>query len=242
MGLLLIIPAIVIPITLFGRRLRKVSRTSEDRVADIGAMVTEVLSAMKIVQGFNQEDREHGRFREAVERTFAVARRRVIIRAAMTAVVILLVFGGITLLVWRGAQAVSEGTISGGTIAAFVLTAGLVAGAIGALTEVYGDLLRGAGRRAVCPNCWRKSPQSPRPTARRTCPYRHAEGCRSATSPSAIRRGSKHPPSPISASRSSPAKRSRSSARRERASRPFSSWQNGFTIRRRVRSGLMAFR
>lgn len=145
MGLLLIIPAIVVPITLFGRRLRKVSRTSQDRVADIGAMVTEVLSAMKIVQGFNQEDREHGRFEEAVERTFSVAKRRVIIRAAMTAVVILLVFGGITLLVWRGAQAVSEGTISGGTIAAFVLTAGLVAGAIGALTEVYGDLLRGAG-------------------------------------------------------------------------------------------------
>ena len=145
MGLLLIIPAIVIPITLFGRRLRKVSRTSQDRVADIGAMVTEVLSAMKIVQGFNQEGREHGRFQEAVERTFSVARRRVMIRAAMTAVVILLVFGGITLLVWRGAQAVSEGTITGGTIAAFVLTAGLVAGAIGALTEVYGDLLRGAG-------------------------------------------------------------------------------------------------
>ena len=145
MGLLLIIPAIVVPITLFGRRLRKVSRTSQDRVADIGAMVTEVLSAMKIVQGFNQEGREHGRFREAVERTFAVARRRVMLRAAMTAVVILLVFGGITLLVWRGAQAVSEGAISGGTIAAFVLTAGLVAGAIGALTEVYGDLLRGAG-------------------------------------------------------------------------------------------------
>ena len=145
LGLLLIIPLIVVPITLFGRRLRKVSRTSQDRVADIGAMVTEVLSAMKIVQGFNQEAREHGRFTEAVERTFAVAKRRVIIRAAMTAVVIMLVFGGITLLVWRGAQAVSEGTITGGTIAAFVLTAGLVAGAIGALTEVYGDLLRGAG-------------------------------------------------------------------------------------------------
>ena len=145
MGLLLLIPAIIIPITIFGRRLRKVSRTSQDRVADIGAMVTEVLSAMKIVQGFNQEGREHGRFQEVVERTFSVARRRVMIRAAMTAVVILLVFGGITLLVWRGAQAVSEGTITGGTIAAFVLTAGLVAGAIGALTEVYGDLLRGAG-------------------------------------------------------------------------------------------------
>ncbi len=145
MGLFLIIPAIVVPITYFGRRLRKVSRTSQDRVADIGAMVTEVLGAMKIVQGFNQERREHQRFEEAVERTFWVAKRRVIIRAIMTAVVILCVFGGITLLVWRGAEAVSEGSISGGTIAAFVLTAGLVAGAFGALTEVYGDLLRGAG-------------------------------------------------------------------------------------------------
>ncbi len=145
MGLFLIIPAVVIPITIFGRRLRKVSRTSQDRVADIGAMVTEVLGAMKIVQGFNQEEREHERFQEAVENTFTTAKRRVIIRAAMTAIVILCVFGGVTMLVWRGAEAVSEGTISGGTIAAFVLTAGLVAGAFGALTEVYGDLLRGAG-------------------------------------------------------------------------------------------------
>ena len=145
MGMLLIIPAIVIPITLFGRRLRKVSRTSQDRVADIGAIVTEVLSAMKIVQGFNQETREHDRFREAVERTFTVAKRRIIIRAALTACVILFIFGGITMLVWRGAEAVNEGTISGGTIAAFVLTAGLVAGAFGALTEVYGDLLRASG-------------------------------------------------------------------------------------------------
>ncbi|WP_369027319.1 ABC transporter transmembrane domain-containing protein [Qipengyuania sp. RANM35] len=145
LGLVLIIPAIVVPITVFGRRLRNVSRTSQDRVADIGAMVTEVLSAMKIVQGFNQEEREHGRFTQAVERTFSTAKRRIIIRAAMTAVIILCVFGGITLLVWRGAEAVGEGTISGGTIAAFVLTAGLVAGAFGALTEVYGDLLRGAG-------------------------------------------------------------------------------------------------
>ncbi|MEZ5680789.1 MAG: ABC transporter transmembrane domain-containing protein [Erythrobacter sp.] len=145
MGLFLIIPAIVIPITVFGRRLRTVSRTSQDRVADIGAMVTEVLAAMKIVQGFNQEGREHARFSDAVERTFTTAKRRIIIRAAMTAVIILCVFGGITMLVWRGAEAVGEGTISGGTIAAFVLTAGLVAGAFGALTEVYGDLLRGAG-------------------------------------------------------------------------------------------------
>ncbi|WP_341710973.1 ABC transporter transmembrane domain-containing protein [Erythrobacter sp.] len=144
-GLVLIIPAIVVPITFFGRRLRNVSRTSQDRVADIGAMVTEVLGAMKIVQGFNQEAREHERFQGAVERTFATAKRRIMIRAAMTSVVILCVFGGITMLVWKGAEEVSAGTISGGTIAAFVITAGLVAGSFGALTEVYGDLLRGAG-------------------------------------------------------------------------------------------------
>lgn len=144
-GLVIGIPLVVLPITIFGRRLRNVSRTSQDRVADVGAMVTEVLSGMKIVQAFNQESREHERFGEAVEKTFATAKRRIVIRASMTSIVILLIFGSITMLMWRGALAVSEGAISGGTIAAFVLTGGLVAGAFGSLTEVYGDLLRGAG-------------------------------------------------------------------------------------------------
>ncbi len=144
-GLVLVIPLVVLPITVFGRRVRTVSRDSQDRIADIGAMVTEVLSAMKIVQGFNQEGRETDRFGAAVERSFATAKRRILIRAIMTSVVIFLVFGAITLLMWRGALGVSSGTISGGTIAAFVITGGLVAGAFGALTEVYGDLLRGAG-------------------------------------------------------------------------------------------------
>jgi ATP-binding cassette subfamily B protein len=145
LGLLLVIPVVIIPITLFGRRLRNVSRTSQDRVADIGAMVTEVLSAMKIVQGFNQEARETERFGEAVEETFTVGRRRIVIRAMMTSIIIFAIFGAITLLMWRGAISVVEGEISGGTIAAFVITGGLVAGAFGSLTEVYGDLLRGAG-------------------------------------------------------------------------------------------------
>jgi ATP-binding cassette subfamily B protein len=145
LGLLLVIPVVIIPITLFGRRLRNVSRTSQDRVADIGAMVTEVLSAMKIVQGFNQEGRETERFGEAVEETFTVGRRRIVIRAMMTSIIIFAIFGAITLLMWRGAISVVEGEISGGTIAAFVITGGLVAGAFGSLTEVYGDLLRGAG-------------------------------------------------------------------------------------------------
>jgi ATP-binding cassette subfamily B protein len=144
-GLLLGIPLVVIPLRLFGRRLRSASRISQDRVADVGAMVSEVLGAMKIVQAFNQEQREGERFAGAVERTFATARRRILIRALMTAVVILFIFGSITVLMWQGALGVAAGTISGGTIAAFVLTSAIVAGGFGALTEVYGDLLRGAG-------------------------------------------------------------------------------------------------
>lgn len=144
-GLVLVIPLVVLPLVIFGRKVRTVSRDSQDRIADIGAMVTEVLAAMKIVQGFNQEARESDRFSDAVERSFDTAKRRILIRAIMTAAVIFLIFGAITLLMWQGAVGVSTGAISGGTIAAFVITGGLVAGAFGALAEVYGDLLRGAG-------------------------------------------------------------------------------------------------
>ncbi len=145
LGLLIGIPLVIAPIVFFGRKIRAVSRTSQDRIADVGAYVTEVLSAMKIVQSFGQERRESERFAGVVEGTFETARRRILLRAAMTSVVILLVFGGVVLVMWRGALAVADGLISGGTIAAFVLTGGLVAGALGSLTEVYGDLLRGAG-------------------------------------------------------------------------------------------------
>ena len=145
-GMLVIgVPLVLGPIVWFGRRLRTVSRESQDRVATVGSRVSEVLGAMKIVQGFNQEWREQQRFGEAVEATFATARRRILLRSSMTAVVIAVIFGAITLLLWRGAVQVAEGTLSGGTIAAFVLTGVIVAGAFGALTEVYGDLLRGAG-------------------------------------------------------------------------------------------------
>ena len=136
---------VVIPITLYFRRLRTISRESQDRVADVGAMVAEVLGAMKIVQGFNQEERESGRFAEAVEKTFDTAKRRIAMRSIMTAALIMVIFGSITLLMWRGAVQVAEGSLTGGTIAAIVLTGVIVAGAFGALTEVYGDLLRGAG-------------------------------------------------------------------------------------------------
>jgi ATP-binding cassette, subfamily B, bacterial len=139
------IPVIVVPIVLLGRRVRNYSRASQDRIADVGAIVAETLGAMKIVQAFGQEERERGRFAAAVEATFGMAKRRILIRAIMTAVVIALIFGSVTLVLKEGVTDVAAGRISGGSIAAFVLTGGLVAGAFGALTEVYGDLLRGAG-------------------------------------------------------------------------------------------------
>ena len=139
------IVCVVFPIVWFSRRLRKVSRTSQDRVAEIGSLVSEVLGAARIVQAFNQEQREADRFRDSVERTFSTARRRIVIRSVMTSVVMLLVFGALTLLMWRGAVGVANGEISGGTIAAFIFAGVLVAGAFGSLSEVYGDLVRAAG-------------------------------------------------------------------------------------------------
>ena len=100
---------------------------------------------MKIVQAFNQQAREAARFGEAVQRVFATAKRRILVRAMMTAIVIFLIFGAITMVIWGGATQVAAGKMTGGTIAAFVLYGGLLAGAFGNLTEVYGDLLRAAG-------------------------------------------------------------------------------------------------
>ena len=144
-GLMLAIPLIIIPVMLLGRRVRAVSRHSQDRIADLGTIVAETLGAMKIVQAFGQEQRESSRFRDAVMRAFATARRRIVLRAILTAIIITMLFGSVTLLMREAAIDVSHGAISGGTVAAFVITGGIVAGAFGALTEVYGDLLRGAG-------------------------------------------------------------------------------------------------
>ena len=143
--LLLAIPVVVVPIIWFGRRLRGLSRQSQDRVANVGARVTEVLGAMRIVQAFNQEQREADRFADAVETTFATARRRIRVRAIMTAAIMFLVFGSLTALMWEGAIDVATGRISSGTIAGFVFSGMFVASSFGSLSEVYGDLVRGAG-------------------------------------------------------------------------------------------------
>ena len=136
---------IAISMRLFGRRVRNISRTSQDRIAIIGAQVTEVLGAMKVVQGFNQEQRESLRFKEAVEATFETARKRILLRAFMTAMFIIVVFGALTALMWDGALSVANGSMTGGTIAALVTLGVMVSGAFGALSDVYGSLLQGAG-------------------------------------------------------------------------------------------------
>jgi ATP-binding cassette, subfamily B, bacterial len=146
--MMLIIPAVVLPITGIGRRLRSLSRGSQDRVADIGAMADEAMGAIRIVQAFTQESYERQRFGVAVEGAFHAARKRFTMRALMTALVMILAMGGIITVLWTGAHDVIAGRMSGGDIAAFILYAMFVGGAVGALTEVWGDVLRAVGASA----------------------------------------------------------------------------------------------
>ena len=143
--MLLVIPLTMLPIIVLGRRVRNISRSSQDRIASLGTMAAEVLGAIKIVQAFTQEGREAMRFGAAVETAFGTAKKRILLRAGMTALVIGLIFGAITLVLWQGALDVISGQLSGGTIAAFIFYAVIVAGAFGTLTEVYGDFMRAAG-------------------------------------------------------------------------------------------------
>ena len=165
LGLMLAIPVIVVPVVLLGRKVRNISRSSQDRIADLGSIVAETLGAMKIVQAFGQEARESSRFREAVARAFTTARRRIVLRAFLTAAVIMMLFGSITLMMRQAAIDVSEGALSGGTVAAFVITSAIVAGAFGALTEVYGELLRGAGAAGRIAELMAEVPQIKAPAA-----------------------------------------------------------------------------
>ncbi len=165
-GLLILgIPVIVLTLVTLGRRVRKLSRASQDRLAEVGSVTTEVLGAMKIVQGFGQERREAARFDATVASGFATARQRILLRAVMTAIAFALVFGSITGVLWLGAIDVAAGRLSGGSIAAFVLTGGLVAGAFGSLSESWGDLLRGAGAASRLDELMAAEPAIAAPTA-----------------------------------------------------------------------------
>jgi ATP-binding cassette subfamily B protein len=142
LGLLVLV---VVPIVLFGRRVRKLSRDSQDRIADASAMAGEILNAMPTVQAFTQERAEAGRFGASVEGAFGTAMRRIRARSLLTMVAIVLVFGAIVFVLWLGAHAVLAGTMSGGDLGQFILYASIVSGAIGALSEVMGEAQRAAG-------------------------------------------------------------------------------------------------
>ena len=143
--IVVLIPVIMLPLILFGRRVRVLSRRNQDRIADSSALAEEILTAMRIVQAYVREAWEAARFRRAVEDSFAAALARIRARALLTAVVILFVFGSIVLVLWFGAQAVLAETMTAGQLGQFVLYAVLVAGSFAALAEVWGEIQRAAG-------------------------------------------------------------------------------------------------
>jgi ATP-binding cassette, subfamily B, bacterial len=142
---LIIVPLVVVPILFFGRRVRRLSRRAQDRIADVGAYAEEMINAIRTVQAFTHEALDRARFDERVAESFSVAVSRIRVRAALTAVVILLAFGAIALVLWVGGYDVIAGRMSGGQLSAFLFYAVLTAFAVGTISEVLGELQRAAG-------------------------------------------------------------------------------------------------
>lgn len=140
----LVLPLVVVPLVLFGRRERRLSRTAQDRIADLAARAEETLNGLRTVQAFTQEPAERSRFAEATERSVAAALRRVASRAALILAVILLGFGAITFALWVGGHDVVAGRMSGGQLAAFVFYAVLAASAGATVSELWGEIQRAA--------------------------------------------------------------------------------------------------
>ena len=141
----LVIPAVILPIVVLGRRVEKLSRESQDRIADASAVASESINAIHTVQAYTREPRERERYSNAVWLALKTAGHRIATTAWLTALVILLGFGAITLVLWAGAHAVLAGEMNAGVLAQFVLYAVVAAGSVGGLTEVWGELLRCAG-------------------------------------------------------------------------------------------------
>jgi ATP-binding cassette subfamily B protein len=141
----LVIPLVILPIVLAGRRQQKLARANQDRVADAAAIANETLNAMYAVQAYAREPVERDRYDGAIARTLKAAQRRVGQRAGLTALVILLIFGAITLVLWAGARAVMDGSMSAGVLGQFVLYAVFAAGSLGGLTEVWSEISRAGG-------------------------------------------------------------------------------------------------
>jgi ATP-binding cassette subfamily B protein len=136
---------LTLPILAIGRKVKKLSRESQDRIADASALAAEILNAMPTVQAYTQEQREARRFADRTETSFVTAIKRTRMRSALTALIITAVMGTIIFVLWIGARQVHDGTMTGGQLASFVLYAALVAGGVGTMSEVWGDVMRAAG-------------------------------------------------------------------------------------------------
>ena len=136
---------IVLPLWAMGRRVRKMSRASQDKVADTSAMAGEVLNAVTTVQAFVREDYEQKRFNAAVEAAFSEAKKRIAARSLLTVLTITMAFAVIVFVLWMGARQVTAGAMTIGELTQFVLYAVFIAGSIGALSETFGDVQRAAG-------------------------------------------------------------------------------------------------
>ena len=139
------LPLVVAPILIFGRRVRALSRESQDRVADVGSYVSEALGQIKTVQAYNHQQQDKQRFARTAEDAFETARKRILQRSWLITLVIVLVLGAVAVMLWVGGMDVIEGTISSGELAAFVFYSLIVGSAFGTLSEVIGELQRAAG-------------------------------------------------------------------------------------------------
>ncbi len=145
MLVLLIVPIVVIPILVLGRRLRNISRENQDWIAASSGNASEALTAVQTVQAFTHENDSRMQFGDMTETSFDVSQRRIRTRAVMTVIVIFLVFSGIVGVLWMGARDVRDGIMTEGTLVQFVIYAVLVAGSVAALSEIWGELQRAAG-------------------------------------------------------------------------------------------------
>lgn len=139
------LPLVLAPILVFGRRVRSLSRQSQDRIADVGSYVSETLGQIKTVQAYNHQVQDEQRFSVTVEQAFDTARKRIAQRAWLITLVIVLVLGAVGVMLWVGGMDVIAGRISGGELAAFVFYSLIVGSAFGTLSEVIGELQRAAG-------------------------------------------------------------------------------------------------
>lgn len=141
----LTLPLVIVPILVFGRRVRRLSRETQDRVADVGSYVAEALRQIKTVQAYNHQEHDKAHFSRTVEKAFGTARKYILQRSWLITVVISLVLGAVGVILWVGGMDVINGTITSGELSAFVFYALLVGTSFGSLSEVIGELQRGVG-------------------------------------------------------------------------------------------------